>query len=55
MILNVRVLNLNSKGDHNCMLPVLTQIGVVFKGGGLLVKYRSGYAMDYRLHVITRG
>ena len=27
MILNVRVSN--SKGGHNCMLPVLTQIGVV--------------------------
>ena len=27
MILNVRVSN--SKRGHNCMLPVLTQIGVV--------------------------
>ena len=26
MILNVRFLNIR---DHNCMLPVLTQVGVV--------------------------
>ena len=36
------------------MLPVLTQIGVDFKGEVCLVKHRSGYAVDYRLHVITR-
>ena len=37
-----------------CMLPVLTQIGVIL-GLGLLVKQRSGYGLDYRLLAIMRG
>ena len=37
-----------------CMLPVLTQIGVIL-GLGLLVKQKSGYGLDYRLLVIMRG
>ena len=36
------------------MLSVLTQLGEVF-GLVLLVKQRSGYALDYRLLVIMRG
>ena len=37
-----------------CILPVLTQIGVIL-GLGLLVKQRSGYGLDYRLIAIMRG
>ena len=37
-----------------CMLPVLTQIGVIL-GLGFLVKQRSGYGLDYRLLAIMRG
>ena len=40
--------------DCKCMLPVLTQIGVIL-GLGLLVKQRSGYGSDYRLLAIMRG
>ena len=37
-----------------CILPVLTQIGVIL-GLGFLVKQRSGYGLDYRLLVIMGG
>ena len=37
-----------------CILPVLTQIGVIL-GLGFLVKQKSGYGLDYRLLVIMRG
>ena len=37
-----------------CMLPVLTQIGVVL-GLVFIVKHRSDYGFDYMLFVIMRG
>ena len=37
-----------------CILPVLTQIGVIL-GLGFLVKQRSDYGLDYRLLAIMRG
>ena len=37
-----------------CILPVLTQIGVIL-GLDFLVKQRSGYGLDYRVLAIMRG
>ena len=45
------MLGFQTERGCKCMLPVLTQIGVIL-GLGLLVKQRSGYGSDYRLLVI---
>ena len=48
------MLGFQTERGCKCMLPVLTQIGVIL-GLGLLVKQRSGYGLDYRLLAIMRG
>ena len=40
--------------DCECIIPVLTQIGVVL-GLGFIVKQRSGFGFDYMLLSIMRG
>ena len=47
------MLGFQTKRGYVCMLPVLTQIGVIL-GLGFLVKQRSGYGLDYRLLAIMR-
>ena len=48
------MLGFQTERGCRCILPVLTQIGVIL-GLGFLVKQRSGYGLDYRLLVIMRG
>ena len=48
------MLGFQTERGCRCILPVLTQIGVIL-GLGLLVKQRSGYGLDYMLLVIMRG
>ena len=48
------MLEFQTERGYGCMLPVLTQIGVIL-WLGFLVKQRSGYGLDYRLLVIMRG
>ena len=48
------MLGFKTKRGCECMLPVLTQIGVVL-GLGFIVKLRSGYVFDYMLFSIMRG
>ena len=48
------MLGFQTKRGCKCILPVLTQIGVIL-GLGFLVKQRSGYDLDYRLLAIMRG
>ena len=48
------MLGFQTERGYRCILPVLTQIGVIL-GLGVLVKQRSGYDLDYRLLVIMRG
>ena len=48
------MLGFQTERGYVCMLPVLTQIGVIL-GLGFLVKQRSGYGLDYRLLAIMRG
>ena len=48
------MLGFETERSCRCILPVLTQIGVIL-GLGFLVKQRSGYGLDYRLLVIMRG
>ena len=48
------MLGFQTERGCRCILPMLTQIGVI-QGLGLLVKQRSGYGLDYRLLVIMRG
>ena len=48
------MLGFGTKWIYGCMLPVLTQIGVVL-GLVFRVKQRSGYDLDYRLLAIMRG
>ena len=48
------MLGFQTERGCRCILPVLTQIGVIL-GLGLLVKQRSGYGLDYRLLAIMRG
>ena len=48
------MLGFQTERGCKCMLPVLTQIGVIL-GLGLLVKQRTGYGLDYRLLAIMRG
>ena len=48
------MLGFQTKRGCRCMLPVLTQIGVIL-GLGFLAKQRFGYGLDYRLLVIMRG
>ena len=48
------MLGFQTERGYVCMLPVLTQIGVILLLG-FLVKQRSGYGLDYRLLAIMRG
>ena len=48
------MLGFSIKRDCECIIPVLTQIGVVL-GLGFIVKQRSGYGFDYMLLAIMRG
>ena len=48
------MLGFQTERGCKCILPVLTQIGVIL-GLGFLVKQRSGYGLDYRLLAIMRG
>ena len=48
------MLGFQTERGYVCMLPLLTQIGVIL-GLGFLVKQRSGYGLDYRLLAIMRG
>ena len=48
------MLGFQTERGYVCMLPVLTQIGVIL-GLGFLVKQRSGYDLDYRLLAIMQG
>ena len=48
------MLGFQTERGYVCLLPVLTQIGVIL-GLGFLVKQRSGYGLDYRLLAIMRG
>ena len=48
------MLGFQTERGCRCILPVLTQIGVIL-GLGFLVKQRSGYGLDYRLLAIMRG
>ena len=48
------MLGFQTERSYKCILPVLTQIGVIL-GLGLLVKQRTGYGLDYRLLAIMRG
>ena len=48
------MLGFQTERGYECILPVLTQIGVIL-GLGFLVKQRSGYDLDYRLLAIMRG
>ena len=48
------MLGFQAERGCRCILPVLTQIGVIL-GLGLLVKQRSDYGLDYRLLAIMRG
>ena len=48
------MLRFQAERGCRCILPVLTQIGVIL-GLGLLVKQRFGYGLDYRLLAIMRG
>ena len=48
------MLGFQTERGFKCILPVLTQIGVIL-GLGLLVKQRTGYDLDYRLLAIMRG
>ena len=48
------MLGFQTERGYVCMLPVLTQIGVIL-GLGFLVKQRSGYGLDYRLLARMRG
>ena len=48
------MLGFQTERSCKCILPVLTQIGVIL-GLGLLVKQRTGYGLDYRLLAIMRG
>ena len=47
------MLGFQTKRGCECMLLVLTQIGVIL-GLGFLVKQRSDYGLDYRLLAIMR-
>ena len=47
------MLGFQTERGCRCILPVLTQIGVIL-GLGLLVKQRFGYGLDYRLLAIMR-
>ena len=48
------MLRFQTERGCRCILPVLTQIGVIL-GLGFLVKQRSGYGLDYRLLSIMPG
>ena len=48
------MLGFQTERGYKCILPVLTQIGVIL-GLGFLVKQRTGYGLDYRLLAIMRG
>ena len=48
------MLGFQTERGCKCILPVLTQIGVIL-GLGFLVKQRSGYGLDYKLLAIMRG
>ena len=48
------MLGFQTERGCKCILPVLTQIGMIL-GLGFLVKQRSGYGLDYRLLAIMRG
>ena len=48
------MLGFQTERGCKCILPVLTQIGVIL-GLGFIVKQRSGYGLDYRLLAIMRG
>ena len=48
------MLGFQTERGCECILPVLTQIGVIL-GLGFLVKQRSGYGLDYMLLAIMRG
>ena len=52
MRLSARVLN--QKWYFECIIPVLTQIGVVL-GLGFIVKQKSGFGFDYMSFAIMRG
>ena len=45
------MLGFQTERSCKCILPVLTQIGVIL-GLGLLVKQRTGYGLDSRLLAI---
>ena len=48
------MLGFQTERGYRCILPVLTQIGVIL-GLGFIVEQRSGNGLDYRLLVIMRG
>ena len=48
------MLGFQTERGCKCILPVLTQIGVIL-GLGFLVKQRSGYGLNYMLLAIMRG
>ena len=48
------MLGFQTEWDCECIIPVLTQIGVVL-GLGFIAKQRSGYGFDYMSLSIMRG
>ena len=48
------MLGFKTKRDSKCIIPVLTQIGVVL-GLGFIAKQRSDYGFDYMSLAMARG